>query len=149
SPMHECRKWHQCFCFIDVDHEIELMRERSIEVMTHAFAFRAINDTNRPLKPSVFEHSGGFASTAQVEIETFFFQPGKDFFITAMQRLTDSLRFCWPVPVGRGSYPAAAGRKSNVQRLIRIVFTDQLPDIELAPLSHLRSCRIAQMRIVS
>src|SRR5512146_2924098 len=98
--------------------------------MTHTLGFRPIDDADGPLEPSVFKHAGSFARLAQVETKTFFFEPRKDFFITAGQRLADRLGFCRTIPVRRRGSPTATGRKSDMKCFIRIAFTDQLADIE-------------------
>src|SRR5687768_5437754 len=75
--------------FVNMNHEIELERQGSPEVVAHALGFRPVDDTDRSLEAFHPECSDRFIFRFQVDKKTLLFQGGKEFFVTAGQRGAD------------------------------------------------------------
>lgn len=81
--MGKSRQGPQGLRFVEVNHEIELKRQRSLEVVTHALGFRPVNDADRPLQAFRAQRRGRFIFPSQVDKKTLLFQGGKEFLVTA------------------------------------------------------------------
>jgi hypothetical protein len=66
-----------------MDHEIELVGQGCVKIMAYTLGLGAINDANSPLKPFCSQQVGNRVRSAQIKIEAFLFEPGKNLFVTA------------------------------------------------------------------
>src|SRR5687768_9668452 len=98
--------------------------------MAHALGFRPVDHANRTLQPLLPQEPDGFAAGSEIEKETFLVELRKNFFVTARERFTNGFRFSRSIPVGRCCHRSAAGRKSDAERLIRILLGNELADVE-------------------
>lgn len=79
------RQGAQGLRFLQVNHEIELKRQRGQEIVAHALGFRSIDDADGPLQVFHAKCRDRIIFRPQIDKKTLLFQGGKQFLVTAGQ----------------------------------------------------------------
>ena len=115
--------------------------------MRDALALRQIDHADRALQHRIFELNRGVIS-AERQIEILFAEIVEQQLVASFHRRPHFLSLGWRVPFRCGSDRAGVGGESDEARVVAEALAYELPDVQLAALSHLGRASVAEMGVV-
>ena len=135
-------------CLVNVDHEVELLRQPCVEVMTLPLGLRQVDHANRALEVGSFELGREHRVAAKRQHEPRDAGLVKQPFVAAREGWADVLALRGGVPLGCGGHRSCVGREADVHGGRTEMIAHDLSDIQFAGVAHVGGTRVAQMRVV-
>jgi hypothetical protein len=116
--------------------------------MARALGLRAVDDADRPLEARTGQSFVRRVIGAPSQQETYRKPRVEQRLPASGKRGADILALGWTSPIGGGGDRPVIRREADQCGATAVFLADELPDVQLAALCHLRCPRISQMRIV-
>src|SRR5439155_6202776 len=127
--------------FVDVDHRVELLGKRCLEVVAQPLTLRQIDHADRAFEQASVEQLRALDDEVASElVESLFPTPG--------QRGAHALALGLAAPSGCGGDGARIRREADGERLPWMALAGEPAEIDLAALTHLGGTRVADVRVV-
>src|SRR5438552_3496422 len=126
-----------------MQHGVELIGKTRSEIVADPFGFGTVDHANRPLQTRLPQTLCGGVTRPPCEQKSVEPSGMEQRFVAVCKRRPNPLALGGTIPIGGCGDGPVVCCKPDQHSVVFVTLTSQLPDVELAPLSHLRDPCIA------